>query len=218
MQGTRDFFPEDQRVQSWLFEKWHKSATLFGFEQYDAPVVESEELFIRKAGEEITDQLYNFEDKSGRRLSLRPEMTPSLTRMVLSKGKSLAFPLKWYSIPQCWRYEKMTRGRRRCDTIFTCRSLLYRADLFVSHIYNREHYQWNMDIWGVDTVDAEAELLAALVYSMQLMGLSSADAGIKVSCNKFITTVQLSVSIRHIFSLILRRSTAEKSLIPLWLR
>ena len=88
-------------------------AAQYGFEEYDAPVVESEELYIRKAGEEITQQLYNFQDKSGRRLSLRPEMTPSLARMVLARGKSVAYPLRWFSIPQCWRYERSTRGRRR---------------------------------------------------------------------------------------------------------
>jgi histidyl-tRNA synthetase len=90
----------------------------YGFEEYDAPVVESEELYIRKAGEEVTQQLYNFVDKGGRRLSLRPEMTPSLARMVLAKKNSLSFPLKWFSIPQCWRYERMTRGRRRFFKFF----------------------------------------------------------------------------------------------------
>ena len=88
-------------------------ARLYGFEEYDAPVLESEELYVRKAGEEVTQQLYNFQDKGERRVALRPEMTPSLARMVMSKGKSLSLPVKWYSIPQCWRYERMTRGRRR---------------------------------------------------------------------------------------------------------
>ena len=112
-QGTRDFYPEDQRLKSWLFNKWRDVAAKFGFEEYDAPVLESEELYIRKAGEEVTQQLYNFEDKGGRRLSLRPEMTPSLARMVLARKGGLSFPLKWFSLPQCWRYERMTRGRRR---------------------------------------------------------------------------------------------------------
>ena len=87
----------------------------------------------------MSQQLYNFEDKGGRALSLRPEMTPSLARMVLAKRGGLPATLKWFSIPQCWRYERMTRGRRR------------------------EHYQWNMDIWGVEGVEAEAECLAAMV-------------------------------------------------------
>jgi histidyl-tRNA synthetase len=96
-----------------LFSHWRESARLFGFEEYDAPIVEREELYTRKAGDEITQQLYNFSDKSGRRLSLRPEMTPSLARMVMARRAALPLPLKWFSIPQCWRYERTTRGRRR---------------------------------------------------------------------------------------------------------
>lgn len=152
--GTRDFYPEDKRLQNWLFDKWRSVALKYGFEEYDAPVVESEELYIRKAGEEVTQQLYNFEDKGGRRLSLRPEMTPSLSRMVLAKKASLPLPLKWFSFPQCWRYERMTRGRRR------------------------EHYQWNMDVWGVAGVEAEAELLSAIVSSFTEMGINSSDVSL----------------------------------------
>jgi histidyl-tRNA synthetase len=100
IQGTRDFYPEDQRLRNWLFNKWKTVASQYGFEEYDAPVLEHEELYIRKAGEEVTQQLYNFEDKGGRRLSLRPEMTPSLARMVLARKGALPLPLKWFSIPQ----------------------------------------------------------------------------------------------------------------------
>ena len=112
-QGTRDFFPEEYRLQAWLFGLWREAARAHGFEQYDAPVVEAAQLYTRKSGEEISQQLYTFADKSGRQLSLRPEMTPSLARMVLSKGKALPLPIKWFSLPQCWRYEKMSKGRRR---------------------------------------------------------------------------------------------------------
>lgn len=101
--GTRDFYPEDHRLHSWLFGIFRDIAHQYGFEEYDAPVVEHVELYIRKAGEEVTQQLYDFQDKSGRRLSLRPEMTPSLARMVLARKNALSFPLKWFSIPQCWR-------------------------------------------------------------------------------------------------------------------
>ncbi len=111
--GTRDFFPEDMRLRSWLFSHWRQVAHRFGFEEYDAPVIESEALYTRKAGEDITRQLYNFEDKGQRRLALRPEMTPSLARMLLQKGGALALPVRWFSIPQCWRYERMSRGRGR---------------------------------------------------------------------------------------------------------
>ena len=160
--GTRDFFPEEMRLQNWLRGHFHTVAGLFAFEEYDAPVVESEDLYTRKAGEELAEQRYNFVDKGGRRLALRPEMTPSFARLVLQKGSSLALPVKWYSIPQCWRYERMTRGRRR------------------------EHYQWNMDIVGVPEVTAEAELLAALTTFFQRLGLGPDDIGIKISNRKIL--------------------------------
>lgn len=158
--GTRDFPPDEMRLRNWLFGEFAAVSRLFGFEAFDAPVLESEELYIRKAGEEITDQLYNFEDKGGRRVALRPELTPSLARLVLSKGKGLPLPAKWFAIGQCWRYERTTRGRRR------------------------EHYQWNMDIVGVPGVEAEAELLSAITTFFQRVGLGPRDVGIKVSSRK----------------------------------
>jgi len=164
--GTRDFFPEDMRLRSWLFGRWADVARRFGFEQFDAPVLESEALFVRKAGEEISDQLYSFEDKGGRRVALRPEMTPSLARLVLSpRGKSLPMPAKWWAIAQCWRYERTTRGRRR------------------------EHYQWNMDVVGVPGVEAEAELLAAMATFFADVGLTPQDVGIKVSSRRILGAV-----------------------------
>eukprot|EP00607_Mallomonas_marina_P001793 CAMPEP_0182439044 /NCGR_PEP_ID=MMETSP1167-20130531/86182_1 /TAXON_ID=2988 /ORGANISM="Mallomonas Sp, Strain CCMP3275" /LENGTH=433 /DNA_ID=CAMNT_0024632629 /DNA_START=286 /DNA_END=1587 /DNA_ORIENTATION=- len=169
--GTRDFYPEDHRLKTWLFSSWRSVAESYGFEEYDAPVLETEDLYIRKAGEEVTQQLYNFEDKGGRRLSLRPEMTPSLARMVLARKNALPFPLKWFSIPQCWRYERMTRGRRR------------------------EHYQWNMDIWGVEGVEAEAELLSSVVSFLSSTGLSARDVGIKVNSRKLLLEVMLNLGI-----------------------
>ena len=173
--GTRDFFPEDLRLQHWLFGHFREVARLYAFAEYDAPVVESAELYTRKAGEEIVQQLYAFEDKSGRKLALRPEMTPSLARMVLQRGKSLALPIKWFSIPQCWRYERMTRGRRR------------------------EHYQWNLDIFGVAGVNAEAELLSALTTFFKRVGLGPAEVGIKISNRKILQTAleKLAVPPEH---------------------
>ena len=169
--GTRDFYPEDQRLKLWLFNNWRKIALRYNFEEYDSSVVENEALFIRKGGDEVTQQLYNFEDKGGRRLALRPEMTPTLARMVLGKGSSLSLPIKWFSIPQCWRYERMTRGRRR------------------------EHYQWNMDIWGVDTIDAEAELLSAITTSFKELGLTSKEVGIRINSRKLINDYLSSLNI-----------------------
>mgnify|MGYP000539547502 CR=1 FL=1 len=163
--GTRDFPPEEMRVRNWLFGHFRDVARSFGFDEFDAPVLESEELYVRKAGEEITQQLYNFVDKGDRRVALRPELTPSFARLILQQGKSLALPAKWFAIGQCWRYERMTRGRRR------------------------EHYQWNMDIVGVEGVEAEAELLAAITTFFKRLGITSNDVGIKVSSRKVLQAV-----------------------------
>ena len=165
VRGTRDFYPEDMRIRNWLFERFHSAARSHGFEEYDAPVLESEELYTRKAGEEIVGQLYNFEDKGGRKVSLRPEMTPSLARMVMARAGALALPIKWYSIPQCWRYERTQRGR------------------------GREHYQWNVDIWGMNGVEADAELLSVLVQFFDSVGLSSEDLVIRISSRKVLEEV-----------------------------
>lgn len=169
--GTRDFYPEDMRVRTWLFDQWRTVAQSFGFVEYDAPVLESESLYTRKAGEEVTQQLYNFVDKGERAVTLRPEMTPSLARMVMAKKGALPLPLKWFSIPQCWRYERMTRGRRR------------------------EHFQWNMDIWGVAGPACEAELIAAMVRFFQQVGLTSSDVGIKVNSRLVIGQVLTELGI-----------------------
>ena len=164
-QGCRDFPPEEMRKRRFLFDTFHSVARQFGFEEYDAPVLESEELYIRKAGEEITEQMYNFISKDGHRVALRPEMTPTLARLLLGKGKAQLYPCKWYSIPQCWRYEAITRGRRR------------------------EHYQWNMDVMGVKTATAEAELVAAFATVMSKLGLTSKDVGVKVNSRKILQCV-----------------------------
>lgn len=169
--GTRDFYPEDMRLRNWLFDQWREVAKQYGFSEYDAPVLESESLYTRKAGEEVTQQLYNFEDKGERRVALRPEMTPSLARMVMAKKGGLPLPLKWFSIPQCWRYERMTRGRRR------------------------EHFQWNMDIWGVAGEEADAELLSAMVTFFESVGLTSEDVGIKVNSRLVIGEVLTELGI-----------------------
>ena len=165
VRGTRDFYPEDMRLRNWLFERFHSAARSHGFEEYDAPVLESEELYTRKAGEEIVGQLYNFEDKGGRKVALRPEMTPSLARMVMARAGALALPIKWYSIPQCWRYERTQRGR------------------------GREHYQWNVDIWGMDGIEADAELLSVLIQFFDSVGLSSEDLVIRISSRKVLEEV-----------------------------
>ena len=155
--GMRDFYPEEMRTRKWLFCCWRESAMRYGFEEYNSSVLEQEELFILKSGDEIVDQLFNFTDKGGRRMALRPEMTPTFARMIAAKGGALAKPVKWFSIAQCFRYERMSRGRKR------------------------EHYQWNLDVVGVPEVTAEAELLAAALDALERMGLSERDLVVRIS-------------------------------------
>ena len=171
VRGTRDFYPEDMRIRNWLFDNFRAAARSHGFEEYDSPVLEHEELYTRKQGEEITQQLYNFEDKGGRRVALRPEMTPSLARMVMARAGAMPTPIKWFSIPQCWRYERTQRGR------------------------GREHYQWNVDIWGSDAVQADGELLSVLVSFFQRVGLNADDLAISISSRKVLEEVLGSLGI-----------------------
>ena len=145
----RDFYPEDMQARRVIFDAWQKAGAAFGFQEYDACVVEDLALFERKAGEEITRQIYHFEDKSGRKLALRPEMTPSLARMVAARAKSLELPLKWQTVAQCFRYERMTRGRKR------------------------EHYQWNLDVIGESGVAAEVEVISCALSALRTLGVGS---------------------------------------------
>ena len=172
VRGTRDFYPEDMRLRNWLFDNFTNASLLHGFEEYDAPVLEYEELYTRKQGEEITQQLYNFQDKGNRKVALRPEMTPSLARMVMARAGGLPMPIKWFSIPQCWRYERAQRGR------------------------GREHYQWNVDIWGTTEISADAELISVLVTFFEGIGLTAKDIVIRVSSRKVLEEVLGSLGMR----------------------
>ena len=165
VRGTRDFYPEDMRLRNWLFDNFINASLLHGFEEYDAPVLEYEKLYTRKQGEEITQQLYSFQDKGNRKVALRPEMTPSLARMVMARAGGLPMPIKWFSIPQCWRYERTQRGR------------------------GREHYQWNVDIWGTTEISADAELISVLVTFFEGIGLTAKDIVIRVSSRKVLEEV-----------------------------
>lgn len=169
--GTRDWYPADCWQHEWLFDKFRATAKQFGFEMYDAPILESVELYERKAGEEITSQMYHFQDPEGKHVTLRPEMTPTLARLVLNKTNlqtgevRLSLPLKWFSLPQCWRFETTQRGRKR------------------------EHYQWNMDMVGVSEVTAELELLAAAVHFFESVGIDHTVIGIKVNSRAILEAI-----------------------------
>ena len=148
VKGMRDVFPNDMAIRNWLFSEWKAVSHLFGFEEYDSAIVESEALYVRKAGDDITKELYNFADKGNRMVALRPEMTPTLARMIMAQGNALSLPARWFAIPQCFRYQRMQKGRKR------------------------EHFQWNMDIIGLSSTIAEAELMAAQYTFLKRVGFS----------------------------------------------
>src|SRR5687768_8045297 len=155
--GFRDFYPKELAEREHIFRAWHDVARRFGFEQYDGPPLESLELYTKKSGEEIVGQLYAFTDKGGREVALRPEMTPTLARMVSAKASALRKPVRWFSVPQLFRYERKQRGRLR------------------------EHFQLNCDIIGEADVTADAELLATAIDMMRAFGLTAADVRARVS-------------------------------------
>jgi histidyl-tRNA synthetase len=169
--GMRDFYPDDMAVRNTIFEAWAAAARRFGFEQYDSCVVESLDLLKRKGGEEIQEQIYWFKDKSDRELALRAEMTPTLARMIVAKQNELAFPIKWFTIAQCFRYERMTRGRKR------------------------EHYQWNLDIVGEPSVLAEAEVVMAAVEALKQLGLGSGDVRVHVNSRALLSDILAKLGI-----------------------
>ncbi len=169
--GMRDFYPEDMILRNAIFQAWSQAARQSGFDEYDACVVESLALLKRKSGEEITDQIYHFEDKSGRELALRPEMTPTLARMIVSKQGGLVMPLKWFAVAQCFRYERTTRGRKR------------------------EHYQLNLDIIGEPSVSAEAEVIATAATAMAQLGLTGEHYRIRFSSRALLSDILLKLGI-----------------------
>lgn len=145
--GARDFYPEDKRIQDYIFSIWRSVAQRFGYEEYDASLIEPIDLYLAKTSQEIVnDQTYVFEDRGGRKVTLRPEMTPTVSRMVAGKRQELAYPLRWFSIPNLWRYERPQRGRLR------------------------EHWQLNVDLFGESGIPADHELILVADAIMQAFG------------------------------------------------
>ena len=155
--GFRDFFPAEHTIRSHIFAAWRAVATRYGFEEYDGPPLEPLELYTAKSGDEIVGQLYNFEDKGGRQVSLRPEMTPTLARMVAARANGLRKPIRWFSIPQLFRYERQQRGRLR------------------------EHFQLNCDLMGEAGPGADAEIIALAIDVMRALGLGPNDFKVRLS-------------------------------------
>ena len=166
--GFRDFYPEDLTLRNHIFATWRSVAGRYGFEEYDGPPLESLEMYTKKSGEEIVQQLYAFRDKGDREVALRPEMTPTLARMVAARVQALKKPIRWFSIPQLFRYERQQRGRLR------------------------EHFQLNMDIIGEASPLADAELMAAAVDIMRALGLGPKDVQLRVSDRRVLKSLLMS--------------------------
>ena len=166
--GFRDFYPEPiPTADSWsldlrrhIFDTWRGTAERYGFREYDGPPIEELELYTKKSGDEIVDQLYNFTDKGDRNVSLRPEMTPTLARMAAAHTRNYKKPIKWFSIPQLFRYERQQKGRLR------------------------EHFQFNADIIGEENLAADAEMIALLIDTLRDLKLTNDDFVVRLSSRR----------------------------------
>ena len=161
--GSRDFYPEDMRVRSYIFGVWRKVVESFGYEAYDAPLLEPLDVYAAKTGQEIVnEQTYQFTDRGGRNVAIRPEMTPSVSRMVAARRQELGYPVRWYNIAQFMRYERPQRGRER------------------------EFWQLNADIFGIDDVTADAEIIVMADRIMKAFGANSKMYSIRVNNRRMI--------------------------------
>jgi len=169
--GFRDFFPEEFALRAHIFEAMRRVARRYAFEEYDGPPLESLELYTGKSGEEIAGQLYGFTDKGGREVALRPEMTPTLARMVAERANGLRKPIRWFSIPQLFRYERQQRGRLR------------------------EHFQLNCDLIGEPGPLGDAEIIALSVDVMRELGLTAADVRVRLSDRRLLAVLLEEIGI-----------------------
>jgi histidyl-tRNA synthetase len=169
--GTRDFLPDDKRIQDYLFDKMHKTAHLFGYEHYDGPLLEEVELYKAKSGEElINDQIYSFKDRGDRFVAIRPEMTPTVARMVAKIHKEVAKPIRWYSIPNLLRYERPQRGRLR------------------------EHWQFNCDVFGGPGRLGEAEIIQLIIFFLESFGANEDHFEVLVNDRTIVDTIFAEIS------------------------
>ena len=156
--GVRDFYPEDMAIQSYIFDVWKKTVESYGYQEYGASVLEPANLYKAKSGEEIVnEQTYTFIDRGEREVTLRPEMTPTVARMVAARKRELVFPLRWYSIPNLFRYEAPQRGRVR------------------------EHWQLNVDMFGVESIEADTEVISLAYKIMKAFSAKDGDFTIRIN-------------------------------------
>lgn len=166
--GTRDFYPEDMAVRNWIMDAWRRVSLRNGFQEYDGPIFELLDLYRAKSGEGIVSELFHFEDRGGRELAIRPEMTPTLARMVGARANSLSRPIKWFSMPRLCRAERPQRGRLR------------------------EFFQWNIDVLGLDEVIADAECIYVAVDFFREVGLTPADMVMKINSRSLLSALLLA--------------------------
>jgi len=169
VRGTRDFYPDDMAFRNWLFERWRRASRRAGFVEVDGPELEPLELYTGKSGPEITEQLYWLEDKSRRKLALRPEFTPTLARMIAARQAALPGPIRWFNISRCFRYERAQKGRLR------------------------EFFQWNVDLIGIAEEIADAECISMAVDAMKDVGLGPEDVQIRINDRRL-----LGALVRHL--------------------
>jgi histidyl-tRNA synthetase len=170
--GFRDFYPEQLATRNYLTSVWRDVARRYGFVEYDGPPLEPLDLYTKKSGDEIVGQLYAFTDKGDRQVALRPEMTPTLARMVAAKANAMRKPIRWFSIPQLFRYERQQKGRLR------------------------EHFQLNVDIIGEASVAADAELIAVAIEIMRATGLTASDVRARISDRRLLSAILREVGVK----------------------
>ena len=193
--GFRDFPPADLVFREHILGAWRRVSARYGFHEYDGPPLEPLDLYVEKSGEEIVGQLYHFKDKGDRNVALRPEMTPSLARILGERHRSMAKPIRWFSVPQLFRYERQQKGRLR------------------------EHFQWNVDVIGEEGVGADAEVIAVALDGLRDLGLDHDDIHARVSDRRLLTAVLLAIGVEDArlpaaFAIIdkIERAPADRSL------
>ena len=187
VKGTRDFYPEEMAVRTWLYRQIGKVSNSFGYQEYEGPILERMELYAAKSGEELVkEQSFVFADRGGDQITLRPELTPTLARMVAQKQNELVFPVRWWSFGPFWRYERPQKGR------------------------TREFFQWNIDMLGVDTPEADAELVGVAASFFQSVGLTDAEVKIFINNRRLMDSSLAGLEIpaedrKNVFHIIDRR-------------
>lgn len=189
--GARDFYPDTMALRNYIFKIWRETAIKYGYEEYDGPFLEPFELYSAKSGQElVNEQLYSFTDKGDRKVAIRPEMTPTLARMVAGQYKTLPRPIRWFSIPNLWRYEKPQRGRLR------------------------EFFQLNVDIFGVKGVTADFELISLAINIMQNFGATEKMFEIRINNRRFIDSFFEELGLTNDQNYLTKKAIDRKAKLP----